>query len=370
VRPKHAKKEGERLVLFMTLTTHKKLNCSHAWKSLVCLVFCILTVLLSSAAVAQDVMMLVGTGSSLPAPLYHSWAEEFSKQHKTIRIRYLPIGTGDSVLKILTGSGDFGGGDAPIPEQNLKPDSTPVLELPMILIGIVVVYRVPGISEKIKLTGPALANIFLGKIKNWNDPEIAKSNPGLSLPSLAISIVHRTEGKGSNYIFADYLCKVSREFQTKVGGGTSPKWQVGIAVGRSEELVERVKNTPGAIGYTELHWALKSGLAMASIRNASGDFVNASRETIAAAASATENKMTEDFRISLTNSSGKGSYPISSFTWLYVPEKGPDPARTKALVTFLNWALTNGQDFATAKGYPALPTRVVDKVRAKVATLQ
>jgi phosphate transport system substrate-binding protein len=325
--------------------------------------------LIAGQAAPQERIILVGTGSSLPAPLYHAWSEEFSKQHKGISVRYLPIGTGESIHRILTGNGDFGGGDAPIPEKDLKRSAAPLLELPMILIGIVVIYHVPGVSTGIQLTGPVLADIFLGKIKKWNDPGIAKSNPGVTLPPLAISVVHRSEGKGSNYIFTDYLSKVSREFQSKVGRSTSPKWLVGDAFSRTEELIEQVKTKPGAIGYTELNWALKSGLPIARIRNAAGEFVNPSAETIAAAATATENKMTEDFRISLTNGAGHESYPISSFTWIYVPAKSADSARTKAVITFLNWALTSGQQFAATKGYAPLPPRVATKVHAKVATL-
>ncbi len=327
-------------------------------------------VLLCGQSVAQDAVTLVGTGSSLPAPLYNTWGDEFSRQHNTIQLRYLPIGTGESIHKILNGTGDFGGGDAPIPVEELKTSTLPLVELPMIVIGIVVVYNVPGVGRNIKLTGPIVADIFLGKIKKWNDTQLTKINPDVKFPPVAISVVHRTGGKGSNYIFADYLSKVSREFQSKVGRGTSPKWPAGVAASHSEELIEQVKTTAGAIGYTELNWALKAGLAMARIRNAEGEFVHASPETIAAAATATENKMAGDFRISLTNCAGKESYPISSFTWIYVPAKGADPARTQALVKFLNWALTDGQEIATTKGYAALPARVAAKVRAKVMTLQ
>lgn len=334
-----------------------------------CVALFLLAILLPSQTMAQDAVMLVGTGSSLPAPLYNSWAEEFSKQHKTIRVRYLPIGTGDSIHRILTGNGDFGGGDAPIPEKELRQSTAPVVELPMILIGIVVVYHVPGVNTGLKLTGPVVADIFLGKIKKWNDPAIAKSNPGIVLPPLAIAVVHRTEGKGSNYIFSDYLSKVSREFQSKVGRSTSPNWPIGDAFSRSEELVGQVKTKVGAIGYTELHWAMKSALPIARIRNAAGEFVNASADTIAAAAEAADDKMTEDFRVSLANAPGKESYPISSFTWLYIPEKNNDRARATAVVTFLNWALASGQQLAASKGYAPLPAVVVAKVRAKVAKL-
>lgn len=337
--------------------------------SLKSLITVILGVLVAGQVPAQDHIVLVGTGSSLPAPLYKSWAEEFSKENKTISIRYLALGTGESIHRIMTGNGDFGGGDVPIPESELKRSKAALVELPMVLIGLVVVYHVPGVSNGIKLTGPVLADIFLGKIKKWNDPAIAKNNAGVTLPALTINVIHRTEGKGSNYIFTDYLSKVSREFQSKVGRSASPHWPVGEALSHNEELIDHVKQKAGAIGYTELHWAVKSGLAIARIRNASGEFVNASAETITAAAAASEKEMTADFRISLTNGAGEASYPISSFTWMYVPEKSSDRERTKALLTFLNWALSSGQESAATKGYAPLPAGVAAKVRAKVAAL-
>jgi phosphate transport system substrate-binding protein len=314
--------------------------------------------------------MLVGVGSSLPGPLYEVWAQEFMTQNSRIRLRYLSHGTGEGMRSILNGSGDFGAGDAPISERELKTANERILELPSVLIGIVVVYNLPGVREAINLSGPVLADIYLGKTKNWADPEIAKLNPHVKLPSLSILVVHRTDGKGSSYIFSDFLSKSNREFQSRIGVDISPKWPVGVAAARSEDLIAKVKSTPGSIGYTEMKWAMNSGVSAARIRNPAGDFVIASAETIAAAATASLSKMTDDFRVSLIDAPGKQSYPISSFTWIYVQEKSKDPARAQALVAFLNWAFSDGQSVATREGYAALPSGVLSKVRAKVAIIR
>ncbi len=323
-----------------------------------------------SSVVAQETVMLVGVGSSLPGPLYEVWSQEFMKQNSRIRLRYLSHGTGEGMRSILSGSGDFGAGDAPISERDLKTADVPILELPSVLIGIVVVYNLPGVREAINLSGPVLADIYLGKIKNWADPEIAKLNPRVKLPSLSILVVHRTDGKGSSYIFSDFLSKSSWEFQNRVGVNISPKWPAGVAAARSEDLITKVKVTRGAVGYTEMKWAMNSGVSAARIRNPAGDFVIASAGTIAAAATASLSKMTDDFRVSLTDAPGKQSYPISSFTWIYVHEKSKDPARAQALVAFLTWAFSDGQSVATREGYAALPSGVLSKVRAKVAIIR
>lgn len=318
----------------------------------------------------QSSIVLVATGSSLPEPLYVSWAEEYHRQHPEIQLRYLPEGTAESASRILSGTGDLGGGDAPMPEKELKASAHPIVELPTVLIGIAVVYNVPGAQGGIRLSGPALANIYLGKTKTWNDPEIAKLNPDMKLPNLSIQVVHRTEGKGSSYIFSDFLCKVSTEFLAKVGRGVSPKWPVGASYARTEDLLNNVRNTPGAIGYTELNWAEKSGLPMAHIRNVAGEFVKPSVKSIAEAASALGNRMTDDFRVSLTNAPGKDSYPISSFTWLYVPAAAADAQRGRAVAGYLRWVFSAGQEIARSQGYATLPSSVLTKVQAKAATIR
>jgi phosphate transport system substrate-binding protein len=330
----------------------------------------ILLILIPSVSSGQSSIMLVATGSSLPAPLYQSWADEYHKQHPEIQFRYLPEGTAESASRILSGTGDLGGGDAPIPEKDLKAAAHPIVELPAVLIGIAVVYNVPDAQGGLRLSGPALANIYLGKTKTWNDPEIAKLNPGIKLPNLPIQVMHRTEGKGSSYIFSDFLSKVSPEFLAKAGRGVSPKWPVGASYARTEDLLNNVRSTSGAVGYTELNWAEKSGLPIARIRNAAGEFVKPSVKSIAEAASALESKMTDDFRVSLTNAPGKDSYPISSFTWLYVPAAAADAERGRAVAGYLRWVFSAGQEIARSQGYATLPSAVLNKVQARAATIR
>jgi len=249
----------------------------------------------------------------MPEPLYKSWIDEFHKQQLSTDIRYMATGTGESARNILAGSGDFGGGDAPIPESQLRAASQSILELPAVLIGIVIIYELADVKGELKLTGPVLANIFLGKIKSWNDPAIAKLNPETHLPELPIQVLHRNEGKGSNYILSDYLAKVSPEFLADAGRGESPKWPVGQGFQRSLDLVAKIRVRPGAIGYTELNLAANSAVRVASIKNAAGEFIKPSANSIAAAATASGGKMTSDFRVSLTNAPGKEKLPDQQF---------------------------------------------------------
>jgi phosphate transport system substrate-binding protein len=334
-------------------------------KSLAALAF-----LLAAAVRGQERTVLVQTGSSMPEPLYKTWIEAYQKQESSTEIRYMPVGTGESARNVLADTGDFGGGDAPIPQAQLRSASKPVLELPAVLIGIVAVYELPEVKGELRLTGPVLAGIFLGKIKLWNDPSIARLNAGMNLPALPIQVFHRTEGKGSNYILSDYLSKVSPEFFAIAGRSESPKWPVGQSFQRSQELVSKLRTTPGAIGYTELNLAVSSSVRMASIKNAAAEFIKPSPQSIAAAASASGNKMSSDFRVSLTNAPGKESYPITSFTWFYVPAVAQDPERGRAVAAYLKWVYTSGQKIAQEQGYAMLPGDVLQKVLARAATIR
>lgn len=316
---------------------------------------------------AQAPITLVATGSSLPEPLYVAWGDEYHKLHPSIQLRYLPEGTSNSEAKIVSGVGDLGGGDAPISDKQLK-DGAAILQLPTVLIGIAIVYNIPETPGELRLSGPVLADIFLGKIKTWNDPAIAKLNPEMKLTAVPIQVLHRTEGKGANYILADFLCKVSPDFLAKAGRGDSPKWPVGASAARSQDMSDKVRATPGAIGYTELNLAQKASLRVARIKNAAGDFVKPTEKSIGTAA--LEAKITDDFRVSLTNGAGKESYPISSFTWFYVPAKAKDSERGRAVAEYLGWIYTDGQKIAQDQGYALLPKELLSKIAAKAATVR
>lgn len=317
---------------------------------------------------AQTSMTIVATGSSLPEPLYIAWGDEYHKQHPETQFRYIAEGTAESSHKILAGIGDMGGGDAPTPEKELKSAASPILELPAVLIGIVIVYNVPSAAGELRFTGPVLADVFLGRIKTWSDPAIARLNPGMKLPGQAIQVIHRTDGKGSNYILTDYLCKVSPEFQARVGRGESPKWPVGTSAARSQDMAEKVRGTTWSMGYTELNLAESASLRVARIRNLAGEFVMPTTKSIAAAVS--ESKMRNDFRVSLTNAGGKESYPISSFTWLYVPVRSTAPERGHAVAEYLKWIYSDGQRVAQQRGYATLPTELLAKVAESAATVR
>ncbi|MEY2413128.1 MAG: phosphate transport system substrate-binding protein [Acidobacteriaceae bacterium] len=326
--------------------------------------------ILSPDSVAQNQMVLVTTGSTMPESLYVLWGDEYHKSHPETQVRYLAVGTRESASRVLSGTGgDLGGGDAPIPESQLKQAAHKALELPTVLVGIAVFYNVAS-NPGIRLSGPVLASIYLGKITSWNDPEIAKLNPGGKLPDLPIKVLHRTDGKGSNYIFSDYLSKVSPEFRTKVGKNVSPKWPVGEAFSRCQDMLAAAAKTQGSISYAELRCGSNSGLSIAQIRNAAGEFVKPSEKSISNVASAMDSKMTDDFRLSLTNAPGKESYPIVSFTWFYVPMHPQELQRSHAVKEYLSWVYASGQEIAQAQGYPPLPSSVLQKVRAKVAALQ
>jgi phosphate transport system substrate-binding protein len=345
-------------------------NCALFDFSTTAILLAIFLASLSANGFAQTEMVLVTTGSTMPEPLYVLWGDEYHKSHSETQIRYLAVGTSESASRVLSGTGgDLGGGDAPIPEEHLKKAAHAVVELPTVLVGIGVFYNVPGGATSIRLSGPVLANIYLGKITSWSDSEIAKLNPDDKLPDLQIKVLHRTDGKGSNYIFSDFLSKVSPEFRARVGKNVSPKWPVGSAFSRCQDLMANAVKTPGAIAYAEVRCGEKSALSVARIRNAAGEFVKPSTKSISDVASAMESEMTNDFRVSLTNAPGKESYPIVSFTWFYVPAHPQDQQRSHAVNEYLNWVYGSGQEIAQAQGYPPLPPSVLQKVRMRVAAL-
>ena len=317
---------------------------------------------------AQSSITLVATGSSLPEPLYLAWGDAYHVQHPETQLRYLPEGTAESARQILAGVGDLGGGDAPTPENDAKRSGVRILELPSILIGIAIVYNLPNTPGELRLSGPVLADIFLGKVKSWNDAAIAKLNPALKLPAYPIQVIHRADGKGANYILSDFLCKISPEFLAKAGRGESPKWPVGVSAARSQDMAEKVRATSWSIGYTEANLAQTASLRMAHVKNSAGEFVLPTTKSISTAV--LESKLRDDFRTSLTNAPGKESYPISSFTWLYVPAKSKDPERGRALLDYLRWIYGEGQTIARDRGYATLPPALLAKVTASLTDIQ
>ena len=336
------------------------------WPVLILVLICF-----AVAANSQSIIALVGSGSNLPTPLYSHWVEEYNKLSPSVQVRYLSTGTVKGIADISRGVGDFAAGEVPMSDEELKSAKTPVLHIPTVLVAIVPIYHVPGIRGNLRFSGPVLAEIFLGTIKTWDDPAIKELNPGQILPHLEIAVVHRTEGKGSNYIFTDFLSKTSSKWRTQIGKTPSPAWPVGISANRGEDMMEKVKNASGAIGYIELGFTLTdNSVGVGHVQNASGKFIGATQASIAAAYHTAEKSIPADFRVSLTNVSGNDAYPIVSFTWLYVPEKSADQERAKALANFLEWALSMGEQSAEQHGYTPLPSSLAPKVLAKVHSLR
>jgi len=329
---------------------------------------CLLALLLrSSTAVGQNTVVLVGAGSSIPAPLYQRWTEEYNKRNPNIQVRYLLLGTGQGIMEVTRGVGDFGAGETQLSNEELK--QAGLIELPVALIGIAPIYNLPDVHQELRLSGELLAEIFLGDVKTWDAPQVVKLNPGVPLPSLAIQVVTRTDGKGSNYVFTDFLSKVSAKFRAQIGTTTSPKWPVGESTERSSDMADKVKNSLGAIGYVEYRYAAKNNVSQAAVLNLAGKFVRGSRETIAAACKATEAPGWNKLSASLSNAAGADSFPITSFTWIYVPIKYTDATRGAALNDFLHWIYSDGQQFAHQEGYAILPSALLTEARKKIKGL-
>jgi phosphate transport system substrate-binding protein len=318
------------------------------------------------AAEPQGVV-LVGAGSSVPLPLYRKWADLYNETNKTVQLQYVAMGNVEGIAQITRGISDFGAGEVPLSPEERK--SGNLTELPVVMIAIVPIYNLPG-SPQLRLSGEVLAEIYLGHIKTWNDSAITKLNPGTSLPNVPIKVIYRPAGKGSNYVFTEFLSKVSPRFRDQIGRSTSPKWPVGEAAERSSDMADKVRNMPGAVGFVELQYAEDNQIPHASVLNASGKFVKASVSSITAACTAVEAPTWDKLASSLTNAPGPQSYPIASFTWLYVRPSARDARRTAALVGLLNWAYSDGQSVAVQEGYSQLPKQLVARVLIKVNAMK
>ena len=319
----------------------------------------LLVTALSGLVVAQKVT-ITGAGATFPYPIYSKWFSEYNKLHPNVEINYQSIGSGGGIRQVTSRTVFFGASDGPMTPEQLQAAPGAILHFPTVLGADVPVYNIGGVDAQLKFTGPLLADIFLGKVTKWNDPAIVKLNPGVNLPSTDITVVHRSDGSGTTYIWVDYLAKVSPEWKQKVGVNTSVNWPVGVGGKGNEGVSGLVKQTPGSIGYVELIYALQTKISYGSVQNMAGKFVTASTESVTAAAAEAAKKMPADFRVSITNAPGDGAYPISSFTWLLLYENPQDKGQAKIMVDFMNWALTDGQKYASELGYAPLPQSVID----------
>lgn len=327
-----------------------------------------IVLLLAGLALALPLMgqtTLNGAGATFPYPMYSKWFSEYNKLHPDVQINYQSIGSGGGIRQVLNGTVDFGASDGPMSDEQLAQAKTKILHIPTVLGAVVPAYNVPGISGEVKFTPEALAGIFLGKITNWNDPAITKVNPGVNFPNQPIIVIYRSDGSGTTFIFTDFLSKISKDWASSVGKGTSVHWQIGMGGKGNEGVAGQIRQLQGSIGYVELIYAVENKITYGSVRNATGNFVKATLDGVTEAAASVKT-MPADFRVSITNAPGKTAYPISSFTWLLIPAQAKDPKKGQIIADFLNWMVTDGQKMTNQLSYAPLPQSVVEKVKAAI----
>ena len=324
-----------------------------------------LLVVALSTAQAQK---LTGAGATFPYPVYSKWFSEYSAAHPGVEINYQSIGSGGGIRQVTAGLVDFGASDMPMTDDMLASSKIKLIHIPTVLGAVVPIFNVPGVSD-IKFSGDVLADIYLGKIANWKDPRIAKDNPGVNLPDQKITVVHRSDGSGTSFIFTDYLSNVSSDWANGPGKGPSPSWPVGVGGKGNENVAGLVRQLPGAVGYVELIYALQNNISYGEVKNSSGKWVKASIAGVTAAA-ANLKQMPADYRVSITNAPGATSYPISSFTYLLIPVHAADPAKGKVIKDLVSWIVKYGESEVSALSYAPLPAGLVEKELKSIYALQ
>ncbi|MHB8420174.1 MAG: phosphate ABC transporter substrate-binding protein PstS [Myxococcales bacterium] len=323
---------------------------------------------------ANTPLSINGAGSTFAYPMYSKWFDEYHSLHPNLEFNYQSIGSGGGIRQVIAGTVDFGGTDGPMTPEQMQDFKTKrgadILHLPTALGADVPTYNLKGVTQELGFTPAALAGIYLGQIKKWNDPAIAAANPGVALPADDIVVIHRSDGSGTTFVWVDYLAKVSPEWKQRVGVGTSVNWPVGLGGKGNEGVTGLVKQTPSSIGYVELIYAIQNHIPYGKVQNRSGKPVKADLASVTAAAAGAAQNMPDDFRVSITDPPGEAAYPIASFTWLLVPAKVADPAKRKAIVDFLQWAMTQGQGLLEPLSYARLPSEVVAKERQAIARIQ
>jgi phosphate transport system substrate-binding protein len=325
---------------------------------------------LALAATGAFAQNLNGAGATFPYPIYSKWFTEYSQQHPNVKINYQSIGSGGGIRQVSEGTVDFGATDGPMSDDQLKAAKVKVMHIPTVLGAVVPVYNIPGVNKDLNFSGEVIADIYLGTITKWNDPRIAKDNPGANLPDKAILPVYRSDGSGTTYIFTDYLSKVNSDWVGRVGKATSVKWPTGIGQKGNEGVAGMVRQSPYSFGYVELIYAVTNKMSYGSVKNSSGHFIKASTAGVTAAAAAASKTMPADYRVSITNAPGAESYPISSFTWLLIPTHSTDPSKAKVLADFVGWMLDHGEAEAAGLTYASLPKTVQDQVRKSIENIK
>lgn len=308
-------------------------------------------------------------GATFPAPIYQKWFAEYKAAHGDVQINYQPIGSGGGIRQLQEGTVDFGASDMPMTDKQMADMKIKPLHFPTVMGAVVLTYNIPGVKAPLKLTPDAIAGIYLGEIRKWDDPKIKSANPGVNLPNKNITVIHRSDGSGTSFVFTNYLSNVSGEWKSKVGENTSVNWPVGLGGKGNDGVAGLVKQTPESIGYVELIYAVENKMPFADVKNQAGKFVTPSFEGVTAAA-ANSKGMPADFRVSITNAPGAASYPISTFTWLLIPSQIQDAGKRAAIKDFLQWMLTTGQKDAEGLSYAPLPKSVVAKEEKQIALIK
>ncbi len=329
-----------------------------------------IVLLAAAGAAAVSAETINAAGATFPAPIYQKWFEEYRKAHPDVQINYQSVGSGAGIQQLTQGTVDFGASDMPMTDDQIsKITKYKVLHFPTVLGGVVPVYNVSGVSGDLKFTGDTLAGIYMGTIKKWNDAALKNDNPGVNLPNEDITVVHRSDGSGTSFVWTDFLSKANAAWKSKVGANTSVNWPIGLGGKGNEGVAGLVKQSPNSIGYVELIYAAQNKISYGLVRNAAGTFVKADFNTVSEAAAGAAKNMPDDFRVSITNAPGKNAYPISTFTWLLIPDK-LDGAKKAAIVGFLKWMLITGQQEAQPMSYAPLPKPVVAKEDKQIALIK
>ncbi len=324
----------------------------------------VVAMVMATSLAFADATLINGAGATFPYPIYSKWFDEYSKVNPGVLFNYQSIGSGGGIKQITAKTVDFGASDGPMTMDQMTAAPGRIYHIPTVMGAVVIAYNLQGVDKGLKLSGDVLADIYLGKITQWNDPRITEQNAGVTLPSNSIIVVHRSDGSGTSYIFTDYLSKVSGEWKGKVGKATSVNWPLGLGGKGNEGVAGMLKQTPGGIGYVELAYAKENNLPYAFMKNASGAYIEPTLDSTSKAADGAV--IPDDFRASVTNSPNPEAYPISSFTWLLIYKQMDDPVKGKAIVDFIKWAITDGQKYTTDLDYAPLPANVVQMIQAKL----
>jgi phosphate transport system substrate-binding protein len=340
-------------------------------RKIMLLVWLLLGLAVTAWAQSGGTVLLNAAGATFPYPIYSKWFDVYHQQHPNIQINYQSIGSGGGIRQLLAGTVDFGASDGPMSDDQLAQAKIKILHFPTVLGAVVPTYNIVGVPGDLNFTQKAIAGIFLGTIKKWNDPEIASANPGVKLPGEDIVVIHRSDGSGTSYIWTDFLAKISSDWKSKVGNAaTSVNWPVGLGGKGNEGVSGLVKQTPNSIGYIELIYAVQNNIAYGKVQNAASKFVKADLAGVTAAAAASAKSLPDDFRVSITNAPGPNVYPIASFTWLLIPAQIQDSTKRDAIKGFLAWMLTEGQNYNEGLTYARLPKEVIEKETKAISLIQ